>query len=192
MDIHGFFRGRQVNLKELSDWLNGLSPKERVRQATSLTAKEQSALWDAAKGFRPVTMRDFVQEGTAPLREVIHYGRNSLPVFSRFQKRFCLPDNSSLRELWGYNHQTMAPVTGPGYFVARDEKDGEVIIDYLKVPPRHPAGWPEILPNSAKLSRFVYHLTQDFMRGVSDHVTIGRATRKGKDMDNWFVLCREG
>ena len=44
----------------------------------------------------------------------------------------------------------------------------------------------------ARLARFIYHRTRDFMRGVSEHVTIGRATREGKPMDNWFVLCREG
>jgi hypothetical protein len=41
----------------------------------------------------------------------------------------------------------------------------------------------------ARLSRFIC-TGRDFMRGVSQHVTIGRATREGKPMDNWFVLCR--
>jgi hypothetical protein len=31
----------------------------------------------------------------------------------------------------------------------------------------------------------------DVMRGVSTHVSIGRARRGGKMSDNWFVLCRE-
>jgi hypothetical protein len=31
---------------------------------------------------------------------------------------------------------------------------------------------------------------RDFLRGVSRHVSIGRATRGGKPLDNWFVLCR--
>jgi hypothetical protein len=29
------------------------------------------------------------------------------------------------------------------------------------------------------------------MRGLSSHVTIGRAKRKGRWLDNWFVLVRE-
>jgi hypothetical protein len=31
----------------------------------------------------------------------------------------------------------------------------------------------------------------DVLRRVSDHVLIGRATRGGKDQDNYFLLCRE-
>ena len=30
----------------------------------------------------------------------------------------------------------------------------------------------------------------DALRGVSKHVSIGRAIRNGKVQDNWFVLCR--
>jgi hypothetical protein len=29
------------------------------------------------------------------------------------------------------------------------------------------------------------------MRGVSEHVSIGRAVRNGKVADNWFVLVRK-
>jgi hypothetical protein len=28
------------------------------------------------------------------------------------------------------------------------------------------------------------------LRAVSTHVTVGRAIKKGKVLDNWFVLCR--
>jgi hypothetical protein len=31
----------------------------------------------------------------------------------------------------------------------------------------------------------------DTVRGVSEHVTIGSAARKGKDIGSWFILCRE-
>ena len=31
----------------------------------------------------------------------------------------------------------------------------------------------------------------DYLRKVSDHVSIGRAVKGGKAMDNWFLLCRE-
>ena len=71
---------------------------------------------------------------------------------------------------------------------------GEVLIDYCEVPSDKPAGkpdgWPDVRPNSAGLSRFIYNRTKDTMRGVSSHVSIGRAARDGKVMDNWFVLCR--
>jgi hypothetical protein len=190
MSIHDFFQVDEVDFKRLSTYLDGISTADRIRETTSLSKDEQAALFDAVKGFRPVSLDDFVAPGTPPLRQVIHHGRNSLPVFTRFQKRFCRPD-AAPAELWGYNEQTWKAFTGPGYFVARPAPDGEVVIDYCEVPPRKPAEWPPILPNSARLSRFIYYRTRDFMRGISRHVTIGRATRDGKPMDNWFVLCRE-
>ena len=31
----------------------------------------------------------------------------------------------------------------------------------------------------------------DVLRGVSEHVSIGRAVKHGKDTPNYFLLCRE-
>ncbi|MBM4381534.1 MAG: hypothetical protein FJ086_19885, partial [Deltaproteobacteria bacterium] len=97
--------------------------------------------------------------------------------------------------LWGFNAQEpkwLESVITPGYFVARGHGDGEVEIDYRAEAPGKAEAWPEILPNSARVGRFVYFQMQDFMRGVSRHVTIGRATRHGKEMPAWFALCRAG
>jgi len=190
MSIHDFLRATDVDLRGLAAYLDGLDGTARITEARSLSAGEQAKLFDAAAGFRRVTLDDFVPRDAQPLRPVIHYGRNSLPVFKMFEKRFCRPDGSG-NELWGYNEQAWKTFTGPGYFVAKQASDDEVVIDYCEVPPRKPAEWPAILPNSARLSRFIYYRTRDFMRGVSKHLSIGRATREGKPMDNWFVLCRE-
>ena len=64
------------------------------------------------------------------------------------------------------------------------------MIDYRRLPPDRPPGWPAIIPNSARLSRFIYYLTVDVLRRVSDRVTIGRAYRNGRPMDAWFALVR--
>jgi hypothetical protein len=37
----------------------------------------------------------------------------------------------------------------------------------------------------------VYGFMVDTLRGVSEHVTIGCAARKGKEIGSWFILCRE-
>lgn len=179
-------------LPALAERLDGMTPADRLAAVRALGRREQAALFEAAQGHRPITLADIVPAGLAPLAEVPHHGKNSLPVFTHFAKVFCRPDED-LEELWGYN-RTRALISvpvGPGYFVAYAYGSGEVLVDYLRVPPRSPAGWPAILPNHARLSRFVYNQTQDVLRGVSRHVTIGRATRRGKPMDNWFVLCRE-
>jgi hypothetical protein len=66
-----------------------------------------------------------------------------------------------------------------------------VWVDYTQLPEGHPDDWPEIRPNDQGISRFVYGYMIDTLRRVSEHVTIGSAARKGKDLGSWFVLCRE-
>lgn len=191
MAIHDFVNTGKVDLAALAGFLDGLPHAARLEEVRALSGKEQAALFEAAKGARALSLADFVPDTTAPMREVIHHGKNSLPMFSHFQKRFCKPD-AAASELWGYNEQAMKWATGPGYFKARAIDAGQVLIDYFEVPQgAPPAGWPNILPNSARLSRFVYFHTQDTMRAVSKHVSIGRAARDGKWMDNWFALCRQ-
>ena len=54
-----------------------------------------------------------------------------------------------------------------------------------------PSSWPPVKPNSEGLQRFVYAGTRDFMRKVSDHVSIGTAYKGDKALDHYFTLCRE-
>lgn len=188
--IHSFFAsGPVLDLTALAGWLDALPDDRRVAEARSLSSGEQARLFAAAEGFRSLGLEHFVPRDAPPLREVVHHGRNSLPAFRLFEKRFCRTTRND-DALCGYNEQTFRPLTGPGYFVAREIERGEVLIDYTELPSEKPPEWPEILPNSARLSRFIYRGTRDVMRGVSRHVTIGRASRGGRPMDNWFVLCR--
>ena len=189
-----YFRGG-VDLPGLARFLDGLGDAARTAATVSMTPRQQARLYEAAQGFRALTLEHFVPKGVAPLTQVRHAGKNSIPVVSRFEKRFCLPAPGSER-LWGYNQnpRSIQFATGPGYFVCYAIDAGQVLIDYCQVPsdkpPGRPDGWPDVRPNSAGLSRFIYNRTQDTMRGVSNHVSIGRAARDGKLMDNWFVLCR--
>jgi hypothetical protein len=126
---------------------------------------------------------------------VRHYGRNTLPAFTWFEKRFCRPpdvDPARPGALYGFNFQSLSVLTGPGYFVAHDDPAGrEVLIDYRELPPLHPAGWPEIRGNERGLARLVYGSMVDRLRRVSEHVSIGSATRHGREFGSWFVLARE-
>ena len=45
-------------------------------------------------------------------------------------------------------------------------------------------------PNSRGLSRFIYFNMYDYVRRVSPHVVIGAATRLGKPIGQYFVLCK--
>jgi hypothetical protein len=181
--------------------LDGLGHAERVTAVRALGRPEQRRLYEGVGGFAPVRLVDLVSPRVAELAPVRHHGRNTLPAFNDFEKRFCRPrgqDAEKPDELWGFNHQPTAwlgRLTGPGYFVAvEDPARGEVLIDYNRVPAAGgalPAGWPPVRRNETGLARFVYGFMIDTLRRVSEHVTIGSAARRGRDLGSWFVLCRE-
>jgi hypothetical protein len=180
-----------ISPKEVADYLDGLDHNTRLAAVRSLGQKEQRALYDAVEGFRKITIDDMVPKSVGVRTTVRHYGKNSLPAFSIFEKRFLRPSEDSA-ELWGYNFGVLAPVTGPGYFVARNAPDrDEVDIDYNVVPTESPAGWPEVQPNEKGISTLVYAYMIDKMRGITQQVSIGRAWKKGKIQPAWFILCRE-
>jgi hypothetical protein len=196
-DIEEILEQKRPDLDALQEALDTSSHALRVAAIRLMTPAIQRRLFEAAEGRGEVTIDQIVPDADSELEEVIHWGQNTLPAFQSFQKRFCRPHASSRDEhpdrLWGYNHQTFTPVTGPGYFVAYDDPEGsgEVLIDYRELPPERPDAWPEIISNKARLGRFVYHNMVDRLRHISEHVTIGRAYKKGKAMDAWFALVRE-
>ena len=190
----------KLDLERLSQVLDGFGHEGRLHCVRGWDKKQMKMLYAAAKGFRKLELSHFVPDSVGPLTEVIHHGKNSLPAFSHFQKRFAKPSPGSEAEgkLWGYNHQVaewLAPVIGPGYFVTRlaDPSVGEGVdidIDYKILPTEKCAGWPEIESNDGR-GKLVYGGMVDHMRGISNHVSIGRAEKGGKLMDAWFVLVRE-
>jgi hypothetical protein len=180
---------------DVSRFLDELCHEDRVTAIRALGRGDQRRMWELFDGFAEVGLADLVAPSVPELTPVRHYGKNTLPVFTEFEKRFCrLPgvDPRQPSELCGFNFQAMSAVTGPGYFVAVPSADRpEVLVDYRRLPDRHPEGWPEIRSNERGLSRFVYGFMVDTLRRVSEHVTIGSAARKGRDMGSWFVLSRE-
>jgi hypothetical protein len=174
-------------------FLDGLDHAGRMAAITSLNGTAlQAKLYAMVEGAPAVTLDELVPQDQPALREVIWHGKNSLPAFSLFQKRFCRPSGPrGKNELWGYNHQAMAWVTGPGYFVCHQDGTYPAAIDYRVVPPEAPPGWPAVKANHQGLSRFVYKDMVDYLRRVSSHVLIGRAYRRGTAMPNYFLLCRE-
>ena len=163
-------------------------------QVLSLSRRELATLFDACADQRPLRLSDLVPEGVAPFSEVIHDGKNSLPAFKHFQKRFCRPPGQQIQELWGYNEQTLRVFSGPGYFVVHRPDTGvganELLVDYRRLPSGKPAAWPSIAPNSGGLSRFIYHENVDILRRVSDGISVGRVYRNERATDAWFALVK--
>lgn len=191
--LAGLLSAERPDAAKVREFLDGLDHAGRMAAITSLQGLAlQAKMYEMVAGAPTVTRTELVPQEMEPLREVIWHGKNSLPVFTLFQKRFCRPRGArGEQELWGYNHQTMAWVTGPGYFICHQEGAAPAAIDYRVVPPEAPPGWPEVKRNDQGLSRFVYANMVDYLRRVSAHVLIGRAYKGGHEMPNYFVLCRE-
>ena len=193
MTLLELVRAEKLVMADIAAHLDGLSNAERILQSRTLTGKDQAKLFDAAVGFRTIRAPDMVPASVPALTPVRHEGKNSLPMFSQFCKVMYRPDDATAKDVsWGYNDGSgvVLAAVGPGYYVAINHGTQEVLVDYLQQPPKPFPGSPPIIPNSSRLSRFVFYQTQDVLRGVSKHLTIGRARRNGKDLDNWFVLCR--
>lgn len=180
-----------IDMPKLAAYLDGLDNRQRQDQIASLTKDEERRLFEAAKGFRPLTPDYYVTSVTPPLTEITYKGKNTLPVLTHFEKRFCRPDRpTSEPQVWGYNQNPLTRLVGPGYFVAKQAPGGEVVIDYNEIPPAKVKSWPRIKANSEGLQRFIYYQACDYMRGVSKHVSVGHVTMNGEFRDMWFVLCR--
>jgi hypothetical protein len=178
----------------MAELLDGLSEAMRTRIVRQLGRRDQQALYSKVEGFAPIELIDLVPPDRSDLEEVRHLGRNSLPAFRIFEKRFCrLPGNmpDAPDALAGYNFQAMSPVTGPGYFMAREDANTkEVLVDYTELPDQKPVDWPAVRSNERGLGRFVYGFMVDRLRRVSEHVTIGSAARNGRELGSYFVLSR--
>lgn len=194
-ELRFLLRDRPIEPERIRRFLDACSHRERVDSIRSLGRAELRALYLGVDGFKPVTLETLVPATVGDLTEVRHHGKNSLPVFTHFEKRLCRPrgaDRRSASELYGFNFQTLALLTGPGYFIARASEDRpEVLIDYASLPVEHPPGWPPIRSNERGLSRLVFAFLCDTLRGVSEHVTIGSASRNGRELGSWFALARE-
>ena len=176
--------------------LDAMTHAERLDVLASLTGAHQKQLFEAASDAAPLTLADFV--GTEVGTVVAQRGFNTLPLpragrhFTKWMAR--LPGGG----VGGWNDSPFAWLIGPGYFVLRppvgDETvHGGVVVDYYQTPRRDgmPAHWPWIRPNWLGLQAFVYGWCHDYMRPVSQHVTIGAAFKWGRPVGSWFILCRE-
>ena len=184
------------SLPDVARFLDALAARERVEAVRAVGREEQRRLYEAARGFAELHLADLVPPATPDLATVRHFGRNTLPAFTQFEKRFARPAGADPRKpehVVGFNFQSLGWLTGPGYFVAReDPARPEVLIDYREVPCGAPPGWPPVRSNERGPARLVYGFMVDRLRRVSEHVTIGSAARGGRDLGSWFLLCREG
>lgn len=191
----------QPSLSAIAEAFEALGPDDRVAATRGLNRADQRRLFELAGTGAPATLEDLAPASAGPRRAVIHHGTNTLPLPASqraFQKRFARPDDGSAR-LFGYNEAPTRWLIGPGYFVTHSTEGesawaprGAIVVNYFLIPDGPvPDGWPPVIPNTQGLQWFVYNKTRDFMRRVSDHLTIGAAYKEEKALDHYFTLVRE-
>jgi hypothetical protein len=175
---------RGASPAEIANHLDGLELERRVREVRAIGRRLQVKLWGLVKGAGALEIASFVGE---PERTAIFKGRNTVPIFSTFEKRFWRPASG---DVFGYNHNVgLAALPGPGYFMVA-EAEGELVFDYCSVPRSAPSEWPPVRPNSGFLAGIVYGGMQDYVRFVSKTTVIGAAFRRGKPRNFYFLLTR--
>lgn len=205
MSLKAMIDDPAVSIDAIASWLDGLDHATRKAEAFTLDRATQRALYEQAAAGPAVTLDHFVPDAVPDRTEVIHHGRNTLPLPAGqklFEKRFARPAEGDERRgsgVYGYNEAPTRGLIGPGYFVAVEtagqpewEPRGAVVVDYFQVPEGPVVdGWPKVVPNSRGIQFFVYNKTRDFMRRVSAHVSIGAAYKKEKALGHFFILVRE-
>ena len=198
------------SIETIGMYLDELEQEARLEETQSLNRNDQRKLYQIANNARPLELEDLVPPDVPNLKEVVHKGRNTLPLpgtFRSFEKRFCRPDEIDKQQIFGYNEGVTRKLIGPGFFIAKSTKDtpswserGSIVIDYFEIPNGAvDPSWPTIKPNNRGLQFFVYNKTRDYMRCVSKHVSIGAvyqtrgsgASAKDNFMDHYFILCRQ-
>ena len=159
-------------LPDLASALNAATHEQRLQWAYSLGQTEQLALFGLASETT-LTVDDLTKPEGAVF---VHPGRNGLPLFNRFQKRFARLGD----EVVGYNHNDNALLSwfaGPGHFTAYTSPDTgrEVWIDYRTVSTQQHSEFPPLVDNEQGGRALVFGNMVDKLRRVSSHVLIGNA-----------------
>ena len=192
MDVTVFLEPK-VDIEKVAEILDGLGHEGRVHATRTWTKKQMAAIYDACAG-RPISLDQVAPSGAGTKVEVIHDLHNTLPVFTNGQKRFARLE-SDVADVGGFNRNYgLARASEPGYFTVRageGEHENELVIDYTQVPKSKPDVWPDIEANDKGfLNPLVWGGMVDYLRKVSEHVSIGKATKKGKAIGQYFALVR--
>jgi hypothetical protein len=178
------------NLADLAAFCDGLDETARVREVRTLGKSDLSRLYElAGEGREPVALDYLVPASLKPSESAEWIGRNSAPAFKDFSKVFTRGDGP----LIGYNKQPWQWAVGPGYFLAEVDRDrpSQFRLDYTRLPPRAPPGWPALLPNESWRAALVYGRMIDFLRPVGKNLAVGAAyTVDGAFRGYWFAFVR--
>lgn len=160
-------------------------PTHQLHWMRSLGSRQLRRLWQLADAEpQPLTASELA--GAHGAVQILP-GKNHLPIFSWFEKRFATVDGAVV----GYNETGwLKRWVGPGHFVVvpSPDREHELRIDYRLAPPaRHPdfpplhdnlRGWTRAGP----LSHIVYGGLVDVLIRVDTHLLIGRSMTEGASL----------
>ena len=169
-----------VTMGAIAGHLDGLTGDERTAQCLALTPPQQKKLWHLASQSPANPQPLLGEDGQA-----IFVGRNTLQLFTRFEKRFARVGDA----VFGYNRHRLSPIIGPGYFTVVS-KPAALMFDYANVPASSPNEWPRVRANTRGLAKAVYGGLIDDVVWVARDVLIGSARRGDAPLDSYFVLAR--
>lgn len=158
------------------------TPDAQRHWMRSLGGRQLRRLWELAHHDpRPLAPADLAPaDGSVRVLP----GKNHLPFFSWFEKRFARIGD----QIVGYNETGWEKLwVGPGHFVAlaSPEHPHEVWIDYRQQPVSQHADFPPLHDNDraygwpGPLSRLVYGGLVDQVVRVDEHLLIGRSMTTG-------------
>lgn len=175
-------------ISPIAEALDASSHAERMAWAFALDRDEQLALYALAVA-RPIRVDEMVHDDG---RVWIHPGRNGLPRFNRFEKRFARLGS----QVVGYNHNDeiggpfnflMRRLVGPGHYVAYDGPDGGVWVDYRELPTQQHPAFPPLIDNEHGVRGLVFGNMVDVVRRVSNQVFVGNAYKDKSPGRTWWA-----
>jgi hypothetical protein len=173
---------RGATAADIAAHLDALEEVTRILEVRGVSAALQRKLWSIVEG-NGVSLESFLPERD---ETVIYAGKNSLPLFRLFEKRFVRKNEGAV---FGYNEQFWRLFTGPGFFVVREDQSGELLFDYTQTPQQAPAGWPRARGHMG-IGYLVYGGMIDRNRRVSKHTVLGAAFRRGKAIGQYYLLTK--
>ena len=174
--------------ENFSALLENSSHEESLNWSRSLKQNELQKLYDAYDKVNKISMESLLPVEHPVFENVEHFGYNNLPFFRVFSKPMYRTSDGTIA---GRNAQFWEFLTGPGYFTVKAVDDYELLVDYTVLPDSKPEEWPNITSNARGLSLLVFHNLQDSLRAITERITIGRASRKGKPLPQYFILVRD-
>ena len=166
--------------EEVRQHLIELDPGPVHEECLALSPAELRTLWQRASADEVRPQARLVTGASA-----VYVGRNSLRLFSSFEKWFArLGDH-----VVGCNRHPLSSFIGPGYFSVV-ERGTDLEFDYSVVPSEAPTGWPRPAANTRLMARPVYGGLLDRVVWLTASTLIGAAFRDTRPLDSYFILVR--